>query len=109
MNALDQEIAIAKVCGWTHTKTVHNPDPSAYGTHPIHTADVAWDLPLPDYLNDLNAMHEAEKTLTDHWDGFHFRNHIANNVSATARHDWRATEALPRHVAQRIHEYRSRI
>ena len=65
MNALDQEIAIAKVCGWTHTKTVHNPDPSAYGTHPIHTADVAWDLPLPDYLNDLSAMHGAEKRLGD--------------------------------------------
>jgi len=46
------------------------------GVHPI---------PPPDYCNDLNAMHEVEKTLTDHWDGFHFRNHIANNVHATAR------------------------
>lgn len=64
MNDLEQEIAIAKICGWTHTKTVHNPGPSAYGRHPIHTAGVDWDLPLPDYLNDLNAMHEAEKVLT---------------------------------------------
>jgi len=65
MNDLEQEIAIAKACGWEHTKTVNNPEPSAYGRHPIHTADVKWDLPLPDYLNDLNAMHEAEKRLGD--------------------------------------------
>ena len=65
MNALDQEIAIAKICGWTHTKTVHNPDPIAYGRHPVHTAGVDWDLPLPDYCNDLNAMHEAEMELPD--------------------------------------------
>ncbi len=37
------------------------------------------------FTEDLNAMHEVEKMLTDHWDGFHFRNHIANNVHATAR------------------------
>lgn len=65
MNDLEQEIAIAKACGWEHTKTVNNPDPSAYGRHPIYTADVTWDLPLPDYLNDLNAMHEAETALSE--------------------------------------------
>ena len=41
-------------------------------------------FPCPCYSSDLNAMHEAEKTLTDHWDGFHFRNHLSNNIHATA-------------------------
>lgn len=40
---------------------------------------------IPNYSTDLNAMHEAEKLLTDHWDGFHFRNHLCNNIHATAR------------------------
>jgi hypothetical protein len=65
MNKTQQQIAIAKACGWLHTKTIYNPNETPYGRHPIHTADVNWDLPLPDYLNDLNAMHEAEKVLKD--------------------------------------------
>lgn len=64
-----QRIAIAKACGWTYTKTVNNPDPTPYGRlpkgeHPtMHGKEVEWDLPLPSYLSDLNAMHEAEKVL----------------------------------------------
>lgn len=42
MKSEEQRIAIAKACGWNG----FNPDN------------------IPDYLNDLNAMHEAEKTLT---------------------------------------------
>jgi hypothetical protein len=63
MITTDQQIAIAEACGWTCTKTIYNPNPTPYGRHPIHTADVTWDLPLSDYLSDLNAMHEAEKVL----------------------------------------------
>lgn len=44
MNPERQRIAIAEACGW---KTGYR-DPEAWH-------------PLPDYLNDLNAMHEAEK------------------------------------------------
>lgn len=40
---------------------------------------------IPHFSTDLNAIHEAEKLLTDHWDGFHFRNHLCNNIHATAR------------------------
>jgi hypothetical protein len=52
-----QRIAIAEACGWTRKKGIR-----------------AWNRPnnngwdcleqLPDYTNDLNAMHEAEKVLT---------------------------------------------
>ena len=43
-----QRTAIAEACGW---KTGYR-DPEAWH-------------PLPDYLNDLNAMHDAEKVLTN--------------------------------------------
>jgi hypothetical protein len=63
MSPTMQRIAIAEACGWTHTKTINNPDETPYGRHP--NSNEEWALPLPDYLNDLNAMHEAEKTLSD--------------------------------------------
>ena len=55
-----QRIAIAEACGWRCTASFKG-------------AFACWVRPdgmdhqtelLPDYLNDLNAMHEAEKTLT---------------------------------------------
>jgi hypothetical protein len=62
MKPEEQRIAIAGVCGWKQIP------------------DGRWNLDgkvepfLPDYLNDLNAMHEAEKALDptrqqeDYWD-----------------------------------------
>ncbi len=46
MTSESQRIAIAEACGWYQPK---------------HT--FAWLSDVPDYLNDLNAMHEAEKVL----------------------------------------------
>jgi len=49
MNTEAQRIAIAEACGWKKE------------SNGIRS--------LPDYLNDLNAMHEAEKVLSkDDWD-----------------------------------------
>lgn len=45
MSPEKQRIAIAEACGWAHASV----EPFAH----------------PDYLNDLNAMHEAEKVLTE--------------------------------------------
>jgi hypothetical protein len=63
----DQEIniAIAKSLGWV--KRIYggwgepNDPPDEYGPE-----DKVWDriTDFPDYVNDLNAMHEVEKTLT---------------------------------------------
>ena len=60
MNEDDQKIAIAEACGWTvingyicHVTPDKNNEPV-----------IATIAPLSDYLNDLNAMHEAEKVLT---------------------------------------------
>jgi hypothetical protein len=43
-------IAIAKACGWTDTKIVNYGGKLMYG-----------QTEVPDFCNDLNAMHEAEK------------------------------------------------
>jgi hypothetical protein len=54
----DQEIneAIALACGWIYYDGWHHPDGRSG---------------LPNYCTDLNAMHEAEKTLTDEqWDKY---------------------------------------
>lgn len=52
-----QRIKIAEACGWDLNHDSQKWDyfqPNGKG----------WNGPLPDYLNDLNAMHEAEKVLT---------------------------------------------
>jgi len=58
MTPEQQRIAIAEACGWA-------PDP--FGYHVKDPAGITGPRfrldELPDYLNDLNAMHEAEKGL----------------------------------------------
>jgi len=56
MNAEEQRIAIAKACGWGE---------SAFGKWHRHGVILPDPMNPPDYLNDLNAMHEAEEVLTD--------------------------------------------
>lgn len=50
-------IKIAEACGWTHIQK--NRLYNLQGVHPI-----GGDPLVPDYLNDLNAIHKAEKVLT---------------------------------------------
>lgn len=63
-----QRIAIAKACGWRGISEQflvgHNPSrPVPYDKRILgNIEDIPLD-PLPDYPNDLNAMHEAEKLL----------------------------------------------
>jgi hypothetical protein len=69
MNKEQQRIAIAEACGWTAEQ-----DSNGYwrAVDPKHGNAVelwlsersVWSVGIPDYLNDLNAMHEAEKVLT---------------------------------------------
>jgi hypothetical protein len=58
---------IAEACGWT--KIEHFPG-GFWGQHPLclDEASEYYDWPIPNYCNDLNAMHEAEKTLnSEQW------------------------------------------
>jgi hypothetical protein len=57
-----QRIKIAEACGYTHVriiKAIEGPPDIGIGHHPTEPHSV------PDYLNDLNAMHEAEKVLNE--------------------------------------------
>lgn len=73
MNKDKQRIAIAEYCGWTCCGCVQELQPhglapwlkvSDYTTAQVLNHEVPIDT-LPDYLGDLNAMHEVEKLLGD--------------------------------------------
>ncbi|MDB4403257.1 hypothetical protein N9204_00315 [bacterium] len=69
MSKESQRIAIAEACGWKGPK---HPDtaqfvrgwirPDVWMINPAGHIGFIYDC--PDYLHDLNAMHEAEKTLS---------------------------------------------
>ena len=56
MTPEQQRIAIAEACGWRHIK----------GKKRWNAPTGGWDYlsSLPNYIDDLNAMNEAEKVLT---------------------------------------------
>ena len=60
MKPEQQRIAIAEACGWKPGKCPCGEDICNAWKTP---AGDNWEY-VPDYLNDLNAMHEAEKVLT---------------------------------------------
>lgn len=76
MHADKQRIAIAEACGWkllvippSTMFHVVSPD-GRMNSSAWATPELAWSLGFferkgPDYLTDLNAMHEAEKVLTE--------------------------------------------
>ena len=79
---IDKEIAL--FCGWK-LEPLDGREFNGILVMVWRDPDGKKGFPNPRYSIDLNAMHEAEKALTDHWDGFHFRNHLCNNIHATAR------------------------
>lgn len=59
MNSEKQRIAIAEACGWTPTPDgLYTQDPAGLKPPYKHESH------LPNYVSDLNAMHEAERVLT---------------------------------------------
>jgi hypothetical protein len=67
-----QRIAIAEACGWTDISFEEGEDVDFDARSVCPWAGMRGMCPvrkerrfLPSYLNDLNAMHEAEKELTD--------------------------------------------
>lgn len=67
MNKYKQRIAIAEFCGWTFRES-RSFDSGAVGSIWIdgkclnyYKPGILFKRSLPDYLNDLNAMHEAER------------------------------------------------
>ena len=70
MNNEKQRIAIAEACGWKEIA-----DWGAGGINGKHPTE-PWVEVIPDYLNDLNAMHEAEKV----FDGYGMRQSYRRNL-----------------------------
>ena len=79
-----QRIAIAEACGWTVTHWKVNP------FDVIATKDGTEYLlkHLPDYLNDLNAMHEVEKVLWDTGKAMEFTNQLVGIVCSARGFRW---------------------
>ena len=84
MNEKEQRSAIAEACGWTSKTTEEYVEYS--GGYGAKTKVTTWydsngkRGPVPDYLNDLNAMHEAEKVLMNEQIGVYLR-HMSNLTS----------------------------
>jgi hypothetical protein len=76
MNTEKQRIAIAEACGWKDIKDTNHESVDIESRSITHWSGLTGVPPefihyewnrviIPDYLNDLNAMHEAEEVLTD--------------------------------------------
>jgi hypothetical protein len=69
MTPTAQRIAIAEACGWKWFTVPFNSEQDVLARDEEHAKTIllgqwVWSL-TPDYLSDLNAMHEAEKVLDD--------------------------------------------
>ena len=99
MNPEKQRRAILKACGWTAKEDKYGfwraVDPSGNMTPTLWVSEMnLWSAGMPNYLNDLNAMHEAEKTLTKaNWGGYAaelYRITDAHNHGISPNHHWLA-------------------
>jgi hypothetical protein len=63
MDPIKQQIAIARACGWTFALSKDWPLGVAFKERDSFTGMPIWEKSLPDYLRDLNAMHDAEKSM----------------------------------------------
>jgi hypothetical protein len=82
MTLEQQQIAIAEACGWkVHPKDrfIVIPPNAPHSVQPLHT--------LPDYLNDLNAMHEAEELLLPDDAAYSQRNFYASELGRICLND----------------------
>ena len=77
-------VAIATHCGWTDIR-----DDVWHGAN-MGVDEHGLRSQIPSYCDDLNAMHEAEKTLTD-TNMFVMAHYIERLVSARGQHYFHAT------------------
>lgn len=59
MTTEEQRIAIAEWMGLNPTRDGYCPNPKSKGVHQLHASYSK----IPDYCNDLNAIHEAEEAV----------------------------------------------
>ena len=86
MTPEQQRIAIAEFCGWGYRRALNTGTFAWFSPTGSRETFWFWDSPtpcpdgLPNYLNDLNAMHEAEEEL-DKFQGRHFQERLFKLVN----------------------------
>ena len=102
MTTDQQRIAIATACGWTEIDGL-----SAKGLMGRPSGKICSFDYLPDYLNDLNACHEAEKVLTqDHM--IDYSRHVGKAVTIhlpASRAAWMDFKLINSTAAQRAEAF----
>jgi len=80
MNPEAQRIAIAEFCGWnvTEEKDIMGTFSRKRFYHPSHGGTSSIANPLPNYLNDLNAIREAENILFERGGQSNFTTHLCD-------------------------------
>ena len=105
MNEEKQIIAIAEACGWRAIQdSEYKPfgKPYKVGYNPNGEANLQQ---LPNYLNDLNAMHEAEKLLHDDDIRCEFVDHLTFTVDGMWADAKRRFECATATAAQRAEAF----
>ena len=80
-----QKLTIAKFCGWTHL-----PKDKDMAQYVAQMPNGKWDK-IPDYCNDLNAMHEAEHHLS-----YEERKQYCMTLCDITGSDWGLSDAATR-------------
>lgn len=74
----EMRIAIAEACGWSEIKSGNTVCPSNLSGVNVEQGKVGDRWGVPDYCNDLNAMHDAEKIL-DQTQARSYADHLAES------------------------------
>lgn len=99
-----QQIAIAEACGWK--SVVPHGQRHTWWFPPGVDAEQKARYGLPDFLNDLNAMHEAEEVLDGRqWEEYVQR--LIDLVRASQGHKWKIRNVVCVHAtaAQRAEAF----
>ncbi len=106
MNPEQQRIKIAEACGWERREP-DNLYPEVRWLDPKDTSQ--WrsdyarrDIDLPDYLNDLNSLHEAEKVLGPKQKPVYCSELWELCVTPNSNHEWKMLHAT---AAQRAEAF----
>ena len=105
MTPQEQRIAIAEACGWTVKRWTDGEGNSVVGLLPPGVEKTSSSFRhSPDYLNDLNAMHEAEMVLKhqqwpDYWNWLFV---ASTRQSGTGKAEYKVTHAT---AAQRAEAF----
>lgn len=102
-----QQIAIAEWCGCKLTQIADgtkfsNPEEPLMVQRWVNEKLNRVDRKLPDYLNDLNAIHEAEEKLTDGEYNHHFIHYLDDTQARTLEHRNRCVSATAAQRAEAL-------